>query len=314
MERSASAGGVHSAAFVVVNWNLAEMTASCVSSLVDDGVPPERIVVVDNGSSDDSVRRLTEAHPRCVHVPLERNVGYAKAANEGARALPSETYVFVNNDAFVHTPRSTALLVDEVSRDRVGFAVPRLLNEDLSLQPSVVPITSPANALVRATGLSRFIPNRWQPRWSTHWDHSNSRDIECAAGAVMAVRGELWDAAGGFASRTAMFGDELHLCWTARELGWRVRFVAEAEFVHLGKASTSLQWTSAERAEALGTAETVALRALMPPIRARLTVAFISLGLIARMLVFTALRNRAAVTAIRAYRRGQRSGLRTETS
>lgn len=297
------------AAFIVVNWNLADMTTRCVRALIDDGVPSERIVVVDNGSKDDSIERLTESCPGCVRVELPENVGYARAANEGARALPAETYAFVNNDAFVHRAGSTALLVETASNDRIGIAVPRLLNEDLSLQPSVVPLTSPANALVRATGLSRFIPNRWQPNWSTHWDHGRSQDIQCVAGAVLVVRGDLWKQVGGFTSKTPMYGDELHLFWHAREFGWRARFVAEAEFVHLGNASASQQWTSANRAEAMGTAEAVALRHLMSPNRARLTIAFTAAGLIARLAVFAAVRNRAAAAGIRAYIRGQWRGL-----
>jgi N-acetylglucosaminyl-diphospho-decaprenol L-rhamnosyltransferase len=305
---------VSAAAFVIVNWNLAEMTSRCVGALVDDGVPPERIVIVDNGSDDDSVERIAANHPNSVHVGLPDNIGYARAANEGARALRGEVYAFVNNDAFVHRAGSTALLVETATTDRIGIAVPRLLNEDLSLQRSVVPLTSPANALVRATGLSRFIPNRWQPDWSTYWDHSYSRDIQCVAGAVMVVRGELWDRVGGFTSKTAMYGDELHLFWRARELGWRARFVAGAEFVHLGNASASQQWSSIRRAEALGNAEAVALRHLMSPNRARLTVAFTSAGLVARLPVFAATRNRAAVSGIRAYLRGQWRGLSTDVS
>lgn len=314
MEGEAPSSGLDTAAFVVVNWNQSELTRRCVHALVDDGVPPEHIVIVDNGSHDNSVERLAANHPSSIHVALPKNVGYARAANEGARALRSEVYAFVNNDAFVHRPGSTALLVETATTDRIGIAVPRLLNEDLSLQQSVVPLTSPANALVRATGLSRFIPNRWQPDWSTHWDHSYSRDIQCVAGAMMVVRGELWDQVGGFTSKTAMYGDELHLFWRARELGWRARFVAEAEFVHLGNASASQDWTSIDRAEAMGTAEAVALRHLMPPNRARLTVAFIAAGLLARLPVFAALRNRAAVAGIRAYVRGQWRGLSADVT
>jgi GT2 family glycosyltransferase len=314
VEGSAPRSGVDAAAFVIVNWKLPEMTTRCVRALVDDGVPSERIVIVDNGSKGDSVEHLAANHPSSVLVTLPENVGYARAANEGVRALPSEVYGFVNNDAFVHRAGSTALLVETAMTDRIGIAVPRLLNEDLSLQPSVVPLTSPSNALVRATGLSRFIPNRWQPEWSTHWDHSHSRDIQCVTGAVMVVRGELWERIGGFTSKTVMYGDELHLFWRARELGWRARFVAEAEFVHLGNASASQQWNSTGRAEALGAAEAVALRQLMSPNRARLTVALTAAGLIARLPVFAAMRNRAAVAGIRAYIRGQRRGLSADAS
>ena len=52
--------------------------------------------------------------------------------------------------------------------------------------------------------MSWLIPNRWQPRWSTHWDHSSSREIEAAIGAVMLVSAEAWEATGGIRETSFM--------------------------------------------------------------------------------------------------------------
>ena len=105
------------------------------------------------------------------------NVGFARGNNAGAAALGGGAYLFVNSDAFVHRPGSVGRLVDALAAPGVGVAVPRLLNEDLTLQPSVVPTSSPLPELVRASGLSRFVPNRLQPALGTHWDHSESLDL-----------------------------------------------------------------------------------------------------------------------------------------
>ena len=75
-----------------------------------DGARLERIVIVDNGSTDDSVERLRGTFPSCPFVALEENIGYARAANAGADALEGEHYLIMNNDAFVQiraaSPRS----------------------------------------------------------------------------------------------------------------------------------------------------------------------------------------------------------------
>jgi GT2 family glycosyltransferase len=298
------------ASIVVINWNLAELTTRCVREIVADGFPEERIVVVDNGSSDDSVDQLRAELPACVHVALPDNIGYARAANAGARGLPGDVYLFVNNDAFVHRPGSIGRLIQTARTDRIGVVVPRVLNEDLTLQRTVIPITTAANALVRATGLSRFIPNRWQPEWSTHWDHSHSRDIQCAAGPVIALRGELWDSIGGYPEITPMYGEELVLFSRARKLRWRSRFDGDAEFVHLGNTTGQAVWSNPKRAEAMGHAEAVMLRSVMPEPRARLTVFVIAAGLAARFLFYFVTRNRAAAATLRGYMRGQMQGLR----
>jgi N-acetylglucosaminyl-diphospho-decaprenol L-rhamnosyltransferase len=265
-------------------------------------VPPARIVVVDNGSADGSYERFREEIPGCVLVRLEENIGFARASNVGARALAGDGYLFVNSDAFVHRPGSVRRLLAALDDPRVGIAVPRLLNVDLTLQPNVVPAMSPLVALVRASGISRFIPNRWQPGWSTHWDHASSREIQAADGAVLLVRGETWRELGGFDERELMYVEDLDLAWRTRRLGWKVWFVHDAEFVHVGRGSTA--WDSPHRAERIGMAEGEWIRRTMSPLAARATLAFIQAGLIGRIAVFAALGNRDATEAFRGSLRG----------
>ena len=63
--------------------------------------------------------------------------------------------------------------------------MPRLRTPDLTLQPSVVPLPAPLAEIVRASGLSRLVPDRWQPLLATHWGHGRSRAIQAADGAVL---------------------------------------------------------------------------------------------------------------------------------
>jgi N-acetylglucosaminyl-diphospho-decaprenol L-rhamnosyltransferase len=289
---------------VVLNWNLSDLTIRCVRALVGDGLDPSRIVVVDNGSTDDSVERLLEADLGVHLVRLDRNGGYAQASNLGASALPdARTFVFVNNDAFVHRPGAVAKLLGALENG-AALAVPRLLNEDLTLQPSVVALSSPATALVRASGLSRFIPNRWQPHWSTRWDHGSSRFVEAAAGTVIAVRGDAWRRLGGYTEREFMYSEDIDLCWRARKLGYRIWFDANSEFVHLGNASGRRSWTSAKRAELVARSDASMIRTELGPVSSAVTIAFLTLGLRARLLFFRLARDEARAAWTRATLKG----------
>jgi GT2 family glycosyltransferase len=274
---------LRAATVVVVNWNLPELTIRCVQTLVEDGVDDARIVVVENGSTQECTDLLREALPESHLLRLDENVGYARAANKGAELLPGDRYLFVNNDAFVHRPGSVRRLLASLDRDRVGLAVPRLVNEDLTLQPSVVPISSPANAFLRATGLSRFVPNRWQPWWGHHWDHASSRAIRAANGAVVAAGAELWADLGGWIERELMFAEDLDLCWRASNRGWDVWFEAESEFMHLGNASGRREWSDRRRSELIGRSEGALIRNELPRVQAEATLFFLCVGLVARM-------------------------------
>ena len=135
---------------VVVDWNLPEYTIRCVESLVGDGVPADRVVVVENGPTAENWDRIRLELSGCVLVRIEANVGFARANNIGARSLQAAAYLFVNNDAFVHRAGAVSSLREALEPARVGIVVPTLLNADLTLQPSVVPFTTPLPAFVRA--------------------------------------------------------------------------------------------------------------------------------------------------------------------
>ena len=293
---------------VIVNWRTAELTQRAVQSLIADGVPSQRIVVVDNGSNDGSVERLEAFPGGCLLLPLERNLGYGAASNAAAAALPGSAYLVLNSDAFAYRPGSVASLMRALGDPEIGIAVPRLLNEDLTLQPSVVPRTSPLSELVRALGLSRLFPNDWQPFLSTHWDHRESRCIQAAVGAVLLVRGETWHQLRGFDERRFMYAEDLDLFWRAHELGWRTHFVSKAEFVHLGNASAQQRWSDPDRALRVARAEAELVRDHLARLPAGLSLFFLALGAGMRALIYLLARNRAAADTQRSLLRGYLAG------
>src|SRR5262249_32261352 len=124
---------------VVVDWNLPDHTVRCVESLVADGVPKDRIVVVENGPTPHHWSQISRQLAGSVLVRVETKVRFGRASTIGARMLPADAYLFVNNDAYVNTPGSVPALVASLHRNGVGVVVPKVLNPDLTLQPTVVP-------------------------------------------------------------------------------------------------------------------------------------------------------------------------------
>lgn len=289
---------------VILNWRTPDLAVRAAEALFRDGLPRERLVVVDNGSADGSAERLEAALPGSTLVRLSENAGFARGNNAGAQALEGSAYLFVNSDAFLARPGSLSRLLHALDDPRVGIAVPRLVNEDGTLQPSVVPLSTPLPELVRASGLSRFVPNRLQPSLGTHWDHGESRRIQAAVGAVLLVRGETWRELGGFDERRFMYAEDHDLFWRARKAGWTAQFVADAVFVHLGGGTTARAWSDPERAQRVARSEVEMLRGHMPAARAGLTIGLMALGILLRGLCYRAV-GRADLAAVhRAWLRG----------
>ncbi len=117
---------------VMLNWNSYEYNAACITSLKRSVVPFEKIIVVDNGSTDGSIGRLERefSDRQVIFLRNERNEGFAGGMNIGIREAFSRgaDMVFsVNNDTEVD-PECLGLLVDALQADPgAGIAGPSIM-------------------------------------------------------------------------------------------------------------------------------------------------------------------------------------------
>lgn len=81
-------------------YNSVEYTKLCIASMVKNGTPLNRLVVVDNGSSDET-RDYLSTLPLGGKIFNHQNLGCGVAWNQGALALQSEWSIIMNNDVLV---------------------------------------------------------------------------------------------------------------------------------------------------------------------------------------------------------------------
>ena len=119
-----------SVAVVVLSWNDRELTVRCLDSLASVTYPDARVILVDNGSNDDTVEVVARTSPEVELVRLPTNRGFAGGMNAGIEAAlraDAEHVFLLNNDATVE-PGVLQPLVGAVSRS-VGAACSQILQE-----------------------------------------------------------------------------------------------------------------------------------------------------------------------------------------
>lgn len=100
-------------AIILLNWNGKKDTLECLASLKSLSYPNYQIIIVDNGSTDDSVSAIHSAHPHIPILETHANLGFAGGNNVGiewALRHHAEWILLLNNDTTVDPSLLTALL------------------------------------------------------------------------------------------------------------------------------------------------------------------------------------------------------------
>src|SRR5205085_8187947 len=86
---------------VILNWNGRKYLEQFLSSVIATSYPNIEIIVVDNGSVDDSVSFLEKKFPAIRVISLISNYGFAKGYNEALKQVEADYYMILNSDVEV---------------------------------------------------------------------------------------------------------------------------------------------------------------------------------------------------------------------
>ena len=215
---------------VLVTYHSRGQVAGLLQCLGDD-VP---MVVVDNASGADGVEELFAGRPasRCLDGG---NVGFARAANHGARTSTAEFLVFVNPDTRPD-PAVLQALVDDLAVDpTLGSVAAATTDQQGHIELGVGGWEpTPRRCLVYAFGLHR----RW-PRAGVVARPQVAEHIELGwiTGACLAVRRETFLRLGGFDERYFVYNEDMAFGRAVREAGLRQRLRTDLLVPHATSSS-----------------------------------------------------------------------------
>ena len=219
-------------AIIIVNWNLKEKTADCLRSLQQIQTP-HQVIVVDNGSSDNSPKYLMQRFPYAVFLILPENVGFGVACNMAIRQALSDScceYIFLlNNDAIIHTHTLENLLHIAHQQPGVGILGPKIYHGQ---QNNVLWY---AGARCRRAVLAAADTGRGEIDVG---QFDTRQDVDFIFGAAMLIRRSVFDEIGFFDPQFFLYLEDMDFCLRAQKAGFRLLFVPSAIVWHYGSAST----------------------------------------------------------------------------
>jgi GT2 family glycosyltransferase len=209
---------------VIPTWNGRDLLERCLGSLEAQTVD-HRVIVVDNGSDDDTVELVHDRFPRVELVELERNYGFAGGVNRGVERGDGEFVVLVNNDVECDPP-FLEQLVAPFEDARVGMAAGLLLR--------------PGREAIDGYGIECDATLAAYPRFAgAPYPDTQLHDngLLGPSGGAAGYRRSAYSASGGLDEGTFAYMEDVDLALRLRDSGWTAAGVAGATGIHLGSAS-----------------------------------------------------------------------------
>ncbi|MGA9164509.1 MAG: glycosyltransferase family 2 protein [Thiobacillus sp.] len=215
---------------IIVNWNGGDLLRRCLSDLLRQTVPPARILVMDNDSSDGSAERVAGL-PGVTMRMLGGNLGFAAGNNRAFAECDTEFVALLNPDAFPEPDWLEKLLAAARAYPDVAAFGSRQMAEE---------VDGVVDGLGDVYHLSGLVWRRGHGRSLEPSDLVPCEIFSPCAGAALYRRAALAEV-GGFDEDFFCYVEDVDLGFRLRLAGYRSLYVPDAVVHHVGSATTGGQ-------------------------------------------------------------------------
>ncbi len=210
---------------IILNYFGYSDTIDCVKTLADQDI--SKIVLLENSGSDVEKRKLDEAFEHISHVevtPSKTNLGFSGGVNYILRQmLPRQfdAFLIVNNDILA-PPNLIENLIKGMRAESLDLGAPLIYH-----YPEKHLLWSQGNFYNLISGIVRNSPIHYLPR-----------NLFYLTGCCLFVRKRVFDTVGFFDESFFMYGEDVEFCYRAKNNGFRIGVVKEAQIYHRVNASS----------------------------------------------------------------------------
>jgi len=218
---------MNSVYIILLNWHGWQDTIVCLDSLASLDYPNYRVLVVDNGSTDDSVTRIRAAHPEVSIMETGRNLGFSGGCNVGMRHALEEgaDYIWLLNNDTTVDPHALASMVAVAEADPGVGAVGSIFYY----------LDNPKDIQAWGGGRVCF----WSGRTRHHLGPVPSARLHYLTAASILLRRRALEAVGLLDENTFfMYWEDTDFSFRLRKAGWRLAVADQSIVLHREHAAT----------------------------------------------------------------------------
>ena len=214
---------------VIPTYNGIAYIADCLDSLREQLRVPDEIVLVDDGSTDDTVSLVGKSYPEVRYIRLDSNRGFAAAVNEGIRHCSGTYVALLNNDTRVAPEWLRELEKALAARPSVGFCSSKMLFADRPDIINSIGIGFTRAGMAMDVGYGQKDGKRFE----------SPRPIFGACAGAAMYRRALFNDVGLFDEDFFMWYEDVDLSFRARLAGYECAYVPTAVVYHVGGGTAS---------------------------------------------------------------------------
>lgn len=240
---------------VIVSYNTSKLTVECVESIIKftKGISYE-IIIVDNNSTDDSVKNLSELSKnskiKISIIKNTKNYGFGYANNQGIKKSNSESknILFLNSDTRLYSNAIMETLAIINKSKNIGVISCKLLNADRTIQatggyfPTLIRVFS--WMIIQDLPYVDKIIKPFHPKTGDFYN--SEHELDWVTGAFFMIRKDIVDTVGVFDTNYFMYTEETDYCFRIKKSGWKIFYTPICSIVHYGGAS-SASWSFVTR-------------------------------------------------------------------
>lgn len=205
---------------IITNYNGQHYLKDCLDSINAQSFTSFEVILVDNHSSDGSIRIVEREYPEIELIRNDANFGFARGTNEGIRASRGEFILTLNNDTRLE-PGFLEEIMRPTERDAlIGICAAKMLYPDGRINSTGTCISRSGAAWDR--GIS-------QP---DHGQYGHSEEVFGACAGAALYRKRMLDEIGLFDEDFFMYMEDVDLAFRARLAGWKCIYIPGAVVIH----------------------------------------------------------------------------------
>lgn len=222
---------------VIVSWNVAELIEGCLDSIAKHSSDiPLQVIVVDNASKDDTVRRLRKNYPWVQVIANEANIGFARANNQALKYVKGEFVVLLNPDTVVVERALNTMKEFLQSHPEVGMVGPRIILPNGHVQDMSARLlpTLGWSLLCDCLNLNKLpmVGPLLTRRYVSPYNYNLTQQVEAISGAAMMLRRTVIERVGLFGESFLHCGEDVDLCFRIQKSGWNIIYLCDAAVIH----------------------------------------------------------------------------------